>query len=485
VSVGPASRAGRPDRFSERERRGDAVVHVIARAVPLLLVIAAEGAWISVLAGLVHEYALRDPVIGLPTFAGFVLAGALIANAVSHRLGPRWPRLALGLVAVGGVAGVLLASGARGALAASGYQGLGGAVGENPGGLLAGLAVLRGFGHAPRTLREDTVSRLLGGGILLIAFLALAGSLVADPWRSRFLADTLTACLVFVAAAILALALTRQRLIGLESHIDWPRNPAWVGLLVLVLGVALVLAVPLAAVAPQVIDVTLALALGPLLVAGMIAGWTRSSIRLAAFAFVVYVLYTAFSPQLGGVPRAPAGSGLGASEQSARADQTMLVIGGGVLTVVAIIGILILVRLWMRQIATQPTDVDEVRTIDRGGPAPARAARRLRLPFGRAPGDAVSAYRALLRDIEPVAAVRRAPAETPAEHARRLRAAGHAGLSLELLAADYSLVRFGGRRLTPREDRRAVNRWRRLRRPLSRIADPPLDPAIGELAPPG
>lgn len=453
----------------------------IATAIPLLLVVVAEGAWIAVLAGLVHEYAVRDPILGLVPIAGFVLAGAVVAAAVSGRLGTRWPPVAVGLVVVSAVVGVLLAPGARAAIATSGLDGVGPAIGENPGGLLAGMAVLRGFSHARNALHEDTVSRLLGGGLLLITFAALAGSLVADPWRSRFLGDTLTASLAFSVAAVLALALTRQRAIGLESHVDWPRNPAWVGLLVLVITMFVILALPAAALAPAAVDLALALALGPLFVIGLLAGWTRSSVRLAIIAFVLWALFVAVGPRVVTNVVPPTSPQFGANDPSGAADQNMLIVGGGLVTVLAVIGVLLLVRLWMRQIESQPTDIDEVRSIDRGDPIP-RPRRRLRLPFERGPRDAVAAYRALIADLDPIVAVRRLPAETPGEHARRLRAAGHADLSLELLAADYALVRFGDIPLSRTEDRRAVGRWRRLRRRLSRIEVSPPVPASEPLS---
>jgi hypothetical protein len=41
-----------------------------------------------------------------------------------------------------------------------------------------------------------------------------------------------------------------------------------------------------------------------------------------------------------------------------------------------------------------------------------------------------------------------------------------APLSLDLLAADYALARYGGVDLPPREDVKAVSRWRSLRRRL-------------------
>jgi hypothetical protein len=81
----------------------------------------------------------------------------------------------------------------------------------------------------------------------------------------------------------------------------------------------------------------------------------------------------------------------------------------------------------------------------------------------------VAAYRALLEDLDGRPPVAREPGETPAEHASRLRAAGHGGLGLDLLAADYALVRFGGGALTPAETRRALGRAERLRQGLLRV----------------
>ena len=111
----------------------------------------------------------------------------------------------------------------------------------------------------------------------------------------------------------------------------------------------------------------------------------------------------------------------------------------------------------------------------RRGARPRRAASPA-LRRGR-PGDAVAAFLAVLRTLEPDEELRRDPAETPAAHARRLRAAGTGTIELDLLAADFELARWGGRRSSPAEDRRAVGRWDRLRgrfgsRPADRVTTP-------------
>lgn len=456
----------------------------MAMLVPLLLAVVAEGAWIAVVAGLLQEYALREPVIPLPTFAAFVLAGVVLARTVAGRLGLRWPLVSLGLIASAAAIGLFLAPAARAAVDLGGLQGIGAAIGANPGGLFAGLAVLRGFSHSRSPLHEDTLGRLFGGGIVAIAFAATAGGLVAEPLRSTYLSDALGASLVFVAAAMLALALTRQSAVGPDSQVDWPRNPAWVGLLILLVAIVVVLAVPAAAVAPTAIDLAVAILLAPLLIIGLVAGWTRSGARFVGIVLLAGGLIIALRPQLGAVSQ-PGGTGTGAPDAAAAtttADQGLFLVGGGLLTIVGIIGVLLLVRLWMRRSATSATDVDEVRTIDRRAEGEPRRPRRPRLLIRRAPADAVAAYRALVTDLDQQAPVRRSPAETPAEHAHRMRDRGHAGLSLELLAADYALARFGEVALTARENRRAVGRWRGLRRQLLRVTVSPADPA-GEVPP--
>ena len=470
--------AGAPSRRAGG--RSPRFVATVAIVVPLLLTILAEAAWIAVVAGLLQEYALREPAIGLPQLAAFVLTGVLTARLLAGRLGLRWPLVSLGLIASGAAIGLLLAPSARTAVDAGGLQGLGAAIGANPGGLFAGLAVLRGFSHARQPLREDTLGRMFGGGVVAIAFAAMAGGLVTEPWRSPYLADVLTDSLVFTATAVVALALTRQSAVGPDSQVDWPRNPAWVGLLVLLVAIVVVLAVPAAAVAPTAIDLAIAIVLAPLLIIGLVAGWTRSGARFVGLVLLAGGLIIALRPRLGGVGP-PAGSGTAGPDAAAATttpDQGLLVlVGGGLLTLVGVIGVLLLVRLWMRRSATNQSDVDEVRTIDRRTGREPRATRRPKLPFRRAPSDAIAAYRALMGDLDGRPPVRRDPAETPAEHARRMRDRGFAGLSLDLLAADYALARFGDVPLSERENRRAIARWRGLRRQLSRVSVSPTDPA--------
>lgn len=435
---------------------------------PVGLVVIAEAAWISVVAGLVQEFNLRGPEMGIPILAVFVLAGIAAARLLGRRLGRRWPATALGLIVVASLLGCLAAAGSRAALA----DGLGPAIAAHPGGLLAGLALLRGMAHARLPLAESTVAHLLGVGVPGLAIAAIVGGVIVDPFRARFLADALDAAVVFVVASILALALVRLTSIGRDAGFDWRRNPVWLGLMILMLAVAILAAVPLSTVAGTAIETLIAIAIGPLLVAGLVIGFNRTARRIVTIILVgggaVYLLVVLFGGN-GREPEPPPAALPGEVEPSV-VDQLLTVSVGGILLLVAVALILALAAVWMRR--TQPPDADlvrETRSIDRGSDGPSRPRRRLRLPGrGSAPTTAVEAYLALDRDLARHPTVRREPAETPAEHAARMRLAGHDELALDLLAADYAIARFGGERLTPGEDRRGVARWQRLRTVLAR-----------------
>lgn len=140
---------------------------------------------------------------------------------------------------------------------------------------------------------------------------------------------------------------------------------------------------------------------------------------------------------------------------------------GGLLAFLAAAGILVLVAVWVRRTRIDTDlDVAETRMVDRT--AEPRSHRPGWRPHRRhEPTDAVGAYLELIHDLERHEELRRGPTETPAEHAGRLRGAGAPSLRLDLLAADYALVRDGETTLTGREDRRAVGRWRHLRAALA------------------
>jgi hypothetical protein len=332
---------------------------------------------------------------------------------------------------------------------------------------MAGLALLRGFAHARLPLLEGTIARLLGLGVPGLAACAIVGGVIVEPFRGRFLADALSASIVFILSGTLALALTRLTSIGGDAGFDWRRNPTWLVMTIALLVVAVVVAIPLSVVAGTALQALFAIAVGPLLVLGLLTGLDRTTRRILALVFAAGIVLLVLMRIFGGSPSSPnpaPGAAAGQGRPSV-ADQVMTISLGGLLLVAAVIGILILAAIWLERTRPPAEDlVEETRTIDRGaGEATPRRPRRRGFGRGATPADAAGAYVALVRDLDDHPAVRRVAGETPAEHAARLRSAGLSPLSLDLLAADYALARYAGVRLPPREDRRAVRRWRWLR----------------------
>ena len=431
--------------------------------VPLALVIVAEAAWISVVAGLVQEFTLHQPTMSITLLTAFVAAGVLAARVVGPRLGARWPLVGLGLCVAGGAAGWLSSAEARGAL---GVGGLGDALAANPGGWLAALAVLRGFAHARLPLSEETIGRLLGAGVPGLAFAAIVGGMVAEPFRGQFLAAAIVAVIIFATTATVALALTRLATVGADSGFDWRRNPTSVGLLAVLVLAAGALAVPASSVAAPAIGFVVGVSIVPLLIIGMVVGFDRRTARLVAFALIAVVAVATFMNLVGGPSPATDSPVAPLPEVVATPPDEAIVIGAGLVLVLAALGVILLARLWMRRIPRIEDDVRETRTIDHGAELPRFGWRGRRR--GPGPVDAATAYEALIADLADRPVVRREPAETPAEHARRLRTDGASDLRLDLLAADYALARFAGVTLSSREEQRALNRWRSLRRSLGR-----------------
>lgn len=461
-------------RPSSRDGQHVPLLITVLEWVPIGCAVVMEAAWITVLAGLVQEYALRHPVVHLGWTVAFVAAGVLAARAFSARIPERWPALGLLLVVAGGIAGVLLSPGSRAALA-SGDPAT--ALTTNPGGLLAGLAVLRGFPHGAPHLAFGTIARAVFAGVPGLAVSAALGGMVADPWRTEFLTDAAIATGLFMGAGILALTFAGFAEVRPSGAPAWRGNPTWIGLLLLAIAGLLEIVIPVSALGGPLIatalQVVVGIALVPLalvaLLSGAGVGLRRTLLYVGGAAVVVWLLSLAPAGSPADGTATGAGAGGPASDP---AIERLGVIGiGGIALVLIIIGTLLIVRAWMRRApALETGDPTDTRSFDipDGETWRPRAPRR-RLGRLATPRTAPEAYVALMTELADRADVHRDAAETPSEHARRLRearSAGDAGLQLDLLAADFALGVYGAVPLTAAETNRAIARWRNLRRRL-------------------
>jgi hypothetical protein len=437
----------------------------------VLLGLLAEAAWTSIVAGLVQALGAREPSPGIPAMFAAAFAGMVAARYLGLRLGARWPWLA-GIATLGaGVAACLAVPEARAVLASRGIEGLGAALASHPGGWLAAVAFLRGIAYGGLLPDPVAAGRLLGLGVPGLALTAMAGGMAAEPWRGRFLDTAQGEVVVFLVAAILALALSRLAVVDGRPGVDWRRNPAWVALLVVLLLAVAAAAVSISLVAGPAIVALIGASMPLLAVLGLLVGFDRRSLRVLLTSLGMMTVLAIVISLVGARPASPAeNTGTPIADVLGVDVPTPVAVAAlVVLVLIAVIVVAALVRLWMARLAAHGDDLLETRWIDHGDVpgGPPRGRRRRRWLGRPAPSDAVAAYRALLEDLASRPLVRREPGETPHEHAARLRRDGTGELALDLLAADYGLARFGGVGLSAVEERRAIRRAGRLRHTLT------------------
>jgi hypothetical protein len=477
-ATGGARPATRGDRRASAGSPGRAIRPASLSAVltwlPVALALLAEAAWIAVVAGLLEALVVHPPVTGIPELLLAAAAGLAAARRLAVPLGPRWTLVGGAMAAGAGLVGWLASGEVLALLVSRGVVGVPSALAVNPGGLLAALAFARGAAHARLPIDPGRLGLVLASVVPALALAAIVGGMIAEPARSAFLATAAWQVPAFLAAALLAQAIARLADVGRGVPVDWRRNPAWLALAVLLVGITAGVSMLIAVYGGSAIATVLAAVLVPALLVGFVVGFDRRSVRLLAMAvFAVGILgslmrvFSVAPRPLAGIPtvfvpdRTTTDPGVG----------TALAVFLVALAAAVVVG-LVVARYWLRRPRGPLPADDETRTIDRAEPRITRQRRARR--FGRwrprpRPADAVAAYRALLLDLDGRPPVAREPGETPVEHARRLRKAGHGGLSLELLAADYGLARFGGVSLSEAEHRRAVGRFDRLARELRAV----------------
>ncbi|HEY8437950.1 MAG TPA: hypothetical protein VIK65_04985 [Candidatus Limnocylindrales bacterium] len=437
------------------------IAAVAARTLPIALVVVGEAAWISVLAGLTQELALRDPVLGVPAYAGFVLVGFVFATVIGPRLGGLRPIVLFGLIVASGAIGWLCSPVARASLS----DGIAPAIAGHPAGWFAAVAVARGLADARHPLSEDALDRRLAIGVPTLALAAMAGGLITEPFRSRFLADSLGASMLFIAAEVLAIAFARLETLGLESAFEWRHNPAWLGASIALLTAAVAIAVPAASIVASAVPWLLALAIAPVVIVALVADRRTTVWSAAAFALLGLVLVLLVRLLGNDVPvrLPPLTGGVGIPTPTAGAAPPATLDVGTLLFLGSIAVAVVVIGLWLRKAPPPQRTFAEMRTIDTRVRESDPKRPRPRLGRRAAPVTAAEAYVALLDELRHDPDAERRLGETPAAHAARLRAADRAGLKLDLLAADYALSSFAGVRLSEGEQRRGIARWRVLR----------------------
>jgi Domain of unknown function (DUF4129) len=455
----------------------------------------AEGGWVAVLYLLVDAVARVGPALH-PIVFGLAAGGCCLAAARIDRLAPSRLTIVVGLLVGGAIAGVVLA--AVTGLALGGRSPIG-ALADDPGAVLVGLAALRGFVRAGALRDAGQAARPFFVGLIGLAAAWIFGGALSEPMRTAFRDAAVVPTLAFVAGSLAATGLARTAYAASDADFDPKTNRTW---LVALLGVAAALglaALPIGQGMERVMaaviawPMTLPIVIAAAFVARLLVPSRGGVLRRAgAFTFgplillAVLAIISVLLPHNEVGPTLPEGGASGV--QGPDPYSPVFGIGLTLAALVIIAAVLVFVaRAWRRNAdATRGRSGLERRQHDVGrgvtdvGAGLGLGDRLRRLVRRGRPGDAVAAYVAVLRALEPDEELRRDPAETPAAHARRLRQRGVGTLELDLLAADFELARWGGRQLSRAEDRRAVGRWDRLRerfaaRSVERPAESPAD----------
>ena len=431
------------------------------RVAALLAASLLEAAWITLVYVVVESLGPAQAPLSLLAFTGATLAG--IGFLRFSALGGHAYRSPLAAIAVAlALVGWLLPLGPAAAQLADDPAFI---LGMHPGGILLGLAFLRGTAHATRIDDERIAEIALGPGLAAVAGLWVLLTATGGTAEAWVVGAASSATVIFVTAGLLSIGLARLAdlrgagVIGADRRIwDGVLVGVVAGLLVLALPLAMILGVPLGGAvrgAAEVVAQVLVVAAIPFILVGAVLG-------TALFLVIEFLRSVA-----GGTTTDP-GSVIGGPLVDWQgllgpAGQNGLALGV-VPLVFAIVLAFVVIRALVRRPRRSVVDgaVVEVREVER--PIALRL-HRPRVPMPRrhvAPRSASEAYVASLQALAGWPEFTRLPSETPAEHARRLRA-GAIGTPLSHLAADYALVEFGHRPLTPSEHRRAIERWRRIR----------------------
>lgn len=435
---------------------------IVGAILPLLATVA-EGAWLTLVYVAVETTIDgRPPLLGTLELAVAVGAAALLVRSgVIHP--DDNPLTFFGVVVGFGVVGWLWDDQAR-SLFLDGN--LAAAIGFHPGGWLLLVAAMRGVGRGLE-IDDRALTRLVLLGVPGLAIPWVLGQLGAGALRPIFVEHAFVASLTFVSAGFTAAGLARLQEIGRETGVDWRTNRSWLGTVLAVLAAVLAIGVPAAYLLGLPVDTVARGLIGPVV---SLLGYLLLGVAVIA-AVLTTALYAVLSRL--GIALPPPMTPEELSQLPRYREYTIEQLQGPLLTVgiigaaIAILAVIV-IRTWIRRrLRGRVRASGEERSfrLPQGSfrlEMPAlRPFRRRRA--GRSPTDAIGAYLAVLDHLDAHDPARaRLDHESPHTHAARV------GLvELGALQADYALARYGGRRLTDPEHRRAIGRWRRLRARLS------------------
>ncbi len=414
--------------------------------LPVAAAAAAEGAWVTVVYAAIASFRREAPAIGLWMFIVAAMAGIATARSIRGRAsGPA--RLAV--VVLFGLLGSLSDPTTADLL---GRGALGVASGGTVGGLLSALAAWRGTRHRDARNDDEVTGSLLAWAVPGLALPWLIGA--STDLRPVFVALALPATLLFVAACLVAVGVTRLDTLGRSVGLDWRTNRTWLALLVGVVGSIVVIGTPIAFLLGSSVSAIIAGLLGP----------------LGSFAILADAVLRSVAGSTAGtapIQPAPTGSLTGPGFEGSPS------VAGLIVSLAIAFGLVLGGIFLARRVGVATTEaVEKPPKEERKINLPAITIRlpmprlpRLGLRRTSTPRSASGAYLAVLRVLDGDERLKRSPAESAPGHARRLREAGRGSFSLDLLAADFELERYAGSELTPAETRRAIRRWREARRP--------------------
>lgn len=405
----------------------------------------AEGAWIAVVYDALQlAISGRAGPLGAWSFIAIAAFGMFVVRVAPSGL-PHDVTV-LGLVVGTAIAGWFADPAVRTALAGGRPD----ALATAGSGWLLGITAWRGTRHRDRLTDDAVVGSLLAWVLPCLAIPWLIGS--GSSLRQAFVDSALPATLLFVTAGLIAVGLTRLEALGELVGVDWRRNRAWVSLLVGVVVLVALIATPAAWLLDSSAEASARTLLAPAVAAADVVGAIAGPIENTIGGFLPGGSSAQPAYPSGGGPRSPVAIWIEA-----------FVLTGLLLVLVGVLLVFHRIMTSEPRSGPPPPQVQERQTVlPQPLPGGLGWIHLPRIGFRREPlpGSASQAYLAVLARLESDERLRRAPSETPAAHARRLRAIGAGTLSLDLLTADFELERYRGTTLTPSETRRAIERSR-------------------------